>query len=150
LPLPPASPKPQSPLPPLTTKAAATAAIATAAIIAATTLLPHHCQRPCHHQRHNSITVSVVPFLADCDMYDLAPGVIVIVLLLLFWTLRVQAADIIIIGRRVTRQVVQCFIIVAWWHDSASIKESNVKLRVIIKKTSFPVIMRRRGVLRTH
>jgi hypothetical protein len=99
LPLPPASPKPQSPLPPLTTKAAATAAIATAAIIAATTPLPRHCQRPSHHQRHNGITVSVVPFLADYDTYDLAPGVIAIVLLLLFWTLRVQAADIIIIGR---------------------------------------------------
>jgi hypothetical protein len=29
-------------------------------------LLPCHCQRPCHHQRNNSITDSVVPFLADC------------------------------------------------------------------------------------
>jgi hypothetical protein len=86
------------PLPPLTTKAAATAAIATAAIIATTTPLPRHCQRPRHHQCHNGITVSIILFLADCDTYDLAPGVIVIVLLLLFWTLRVQVADIIIIG----------------------------------------------------
>jgi hypothetical protein len=106
LPLPPVSPKSQLPLPPLITKAAAMAAIATAAIIAATTPLPRHCQCPRHHQRHNGITVSVVPFLADCDTYDLAPGFIVIVLLLLFWTLQVQAADIIIINRRVPQQVV--------------------------------------------
>jgi hypothetical protein len=83
-------------------------------------------------------------------MYDLAPGVIVIVLLLLFWTLRMQAADIIIIGRRVTQQLVRCFVVVTWWHDSASIEESNVKLHVIIKRTSFLVIMHQRGTLRTH
>jgi hypothetical protein len=83
-------------------------------------------------------------------MYDLASGVIVIVLLLLFWTLQVQAADIIIIGQRVTRQVVRCFVVVAWWHDSASIKESNIKLHVIIERTLFPIIMRQREMLKTH
>jgi hypothetical protein len=126
------------------------AAIATAAIIAMTTPLPCHCQRPCHHQCHNGITVSVVLFLADCDMYDLAPGVIITVLLLLFWTLQGQAVDIIIIGQRFTRQVVRCFVVVAWRHDSASIKELNIKLRIIIERTLFPVIMRQRGTLRSH